>query len=158
MYRGRVTQACCLRPSNTFQPLHLVRSGYLQKETARFGGVSHLASPFSQASGGIVDCLSKLQVAILRPLHASTMLSPQSARSDNDKVAPECNGAVCQEKDCLQAATTCQGHCAEVSKQSEASTGNRLVRPSLRTRFASRFAVDTARRMADVDLDCLAWL
>ena len=158
MFRGCATQACWLRPSNDFQPLHLVCSGHLQDETTRFRHASHPANPFSQVSGGTVDCLWRSRVAIPRSAHASTRRSHQLAQIDNDKVAPECNAAVCQERDCLQAAIACRGHHAEGSKQSEASTGNRLVRPSPRTRFASRFAVDTARRMADGDLDRPAWL
>src|SRR5438552_7644644 len=102
-FRGYVTQACWLRPSNDFQPLHLVCSGFLQNETARFRRVSHPANPFSQASGETVDRLSRSRVAIPRSAHASTRRSRQLAQIDNDKVAPECNAAVCPERDSLQA-------------------------------------------------------
>src|SRR5262249_17851023 len=98
----------------------------LQSEKARFRRVTHPANPFSQASGGTVDCLWRSRVAIPRSPHASTRGFRQSVQTDNDKVAPECNGAVRQERDCLQAATACRGRCAEVSRQSEASMGNRL--------------------------------
>src|SRR5439155_21183463 len=85
-FRGYVTQACCLRPSNDFQPLHLVCSGYLQNETARFRRVSHPANPFSQASGETVNRLSRSGVAIHRSAHATTRRSSQFAQIDNEKI------------------------------------------------------------------------
>src|SRR5207237_2437383 len=98
------------------------------------------------------------RAAIRRLGRVSTMLSRQVARTDNGKVAREYNEVARPERDCSPGARACRDRCAEVSRQNAASRDIPRVTPSLRTRFASRYAVDTARRTAAADSGRPAWL
>src|SRR2546425_8960721 len=106
------------------------------------------ANPSRRANAETGERLHRARATIRRFVRVSTSLSRQPARTDNDKVALECNEAERREKDCSPGARVCRDHYAEVSRQNEASTDSLRVKPSQRTRFASRSAVDTARQTA----------
>src|SRR6059036_2410941 len=109
------------------------------------------ANPSLRATGETGDCLWRTQAAIRRWVRVSTMLSRQPARTDNDKVARECNAVARRERDCSPGARACRDRCAEVSRQNAASRDIQQATPSLRTRFANLCEVDTARRTAGAD-------
>src|SRR5439155_4883914 len=106
------------------------------------------ANPSHPGNAETGDRLCRGPATTRRFVRGSTTLCRQSAQTDNDKVALECNEAVRRERDCSRGARACLDRYAEVSRQNVASTDIRRVKPSQRTRFASRFAVDTARRTA----------
>src|SRR5439155_22328346 len=115
-------------------------------------------SPSLRVSGETPDHLSKVQATIRRLVRVSTMLSRQVARTDNDKVALECNEAARRGRDCSPGARVYRDRCAEVSRQNAASRDIPRATPWQQTRFANLRGVDTARRTEAAGLDRPAWL
>src|SRR6266478_4219741 len=136
----RVNRASSLQDSRSHDAPH--------DETAKMAVLLNRANPLLPATAEIVDHLWRARAAIPRLVPVSTTLSRHSARTDNDKVARERNEAARRERDCLPGARVCRDRCAEVSIQNAVSTDILRATPSLRTRFASRSVVDTARRTA----------
>src|ERR1043166_7713405 len=126
-------------------------------------GISHgrllnPTNPSIRATAAIRDHPSRARATIRQSVGVSTMFFRRPERIDNDKAALERSEAARQEMDYLPGATACFGHFVEVSKQNAGSTDTLRVKPSQRTRFASRSAIDRAQRTADAALDHPAWL
>src|SRR6266516_7451545 len=116
------------------------------------------ANPWHRVTGETGDRLHRAQATIHRFVRASTRPCHQSAQSDSGKAVRGRNEVVRWERDYSPGARGCRDRYAEVSIQNAASTDNRRVKPSQRTRFASRSAVGTARRTAVADSDRPVWL
>src|SRR4029450_2381153 len=115
-------------------------------------------NPSLRANGEIPGRPWKARVTNHRLVGVSTMLFRPTGQIDSDKVAPECNKAARRGTDCWPGVRAYRDRYVEVSRQNAVSMGIRRVTPWPRTRFASQFAVDTARRTAGAGLDYPAWV
>src|SRR6266571_869593 len=139
----------------------ITRTGFLMSSAN--DGICHCrsfnrANPSLRANGETRGRLWREPAAIHLLVRVSTMLCRPTEQTGNDRVAHEYNEAAHWETDYWQEARAYRDRCAEASRRNAVSTGIRRVTPWPRTRFASRFAVDTARRTAGGGLGPPAWL